>query len=63
MRCLLVTVGKRHGELDAGTNFEILAERGCEKQQAATQAVVFSALLLVLRLTSISRPLVLAVLN
>jgi hypothetical protein len=50
-------------ELDAGTNFEILAERGCEKQQAATQAVVFSALLLVLRLTSISRPLVLAVLN
>ena len=45
MRCLLGNGGSVLCELDAGTNFEILAERGCEKQQAATQAVVFSALL------------------
>jgi hypothetical protein len=33
-------VGACVGELDAGTNFEILAERDCEKQQAA-EAVIF----------------------
>jgi hypothetical protein len=33
-------VGACDGELAVGTNFEILAERGCEKQQAA-EAMVF----------------------
>jgi hypothetical protein len=37
-------VGACDGELDAGTNFEILAERGCEKQQAEL-GQGFSALL------------------
>jgi hypothetical protein len=34
-------VGACYGDLDAGTNFEILAERGCEKQLAAAGSEAF----------------------
>jgi hypothetical protein len=50
-------------ELDADTNFEILAERGCEKQQAALRPGFFLLCFSTLRLTGIPRLLIPAVLD